>query len=66
MRSDIPGLEKLPPLPSIETDINKVIDKDRWKNSKMWNIGVSSKRKKEYKEKMYVKECLYFLSNNKI
>ncbi|KAG8186379.1 hypothetical protein JTE90_026797 [Oedothorax gibbosus] len=52
LRSDIPGLEKLP---SIETDISKLIDKDRWKNSKMWNIGVSSRRKKEYKEKIFKK-----------
>ncbi|GBN56022.1 hypothetical protein AVEN_120480-1 [Araneus ventricosus] len=53
MRSDIPGLEKLPPIPKIETDIDKLIDKDRWKNSKMWKIGVSARRKAQYKEKIF-------------
>ncbi|GFS75016.1 dynein heavy chain 12, axonemal [Trichonephila clavipes] len=53
MRSDVPGLEKLPPLPQIETDINKFIDKDRWKDSKMWKIGFSARRKQEYKEKIF-------------
>ncbi|GFT10189.1 dynein heavy chain 12, axonemal [Nephila pilipes] len=53
MRSDVPGLEKLPPLPQIETDINKFIDKDRWKDSKMWRIGVSARRKQEYKKKIF-------------
>ncbi|GIY70993.1 dynein heavy chain 12, axonemal, partial [Caerostris darwini] len=53
MRSDVPGLEKLPPLPKIETDISKLIDKDRWKDSKMWKIGVSARRKQEYKKKIF-------------
>ncbi|GIY94926.1 dynein heavy chain 12, axonemal [Caerostris extrusa] len=53
MRSDVPGLEKLPPLPKIETDISKLIDKDRWKDSKMWKIGVSARRKQEYEEKIF-------------
>lgn len=52
MYSDIPGLERLPPLPDIETDINAFIDKDRWKNSKMWTIGVSTKRKLNFQAKM--------------
>lgn len=50
--SDVPGLERLPPLPGIETDINAFIDKDRWKDSKMWNIGVSTKRKRFFQSKM--------------
>lgn len=49
---DIPGLEHLPKQPKIETDINAFIDKDRWENSMLWNIGVSSRRKKEFKSKM--------------
>lgn len=53
MHSDVPGLERLPPLPQIETDINALIDKDRWKNSKMWTIGVSTKRKLNFQTKMY-------------
>ncbi|KFM83089.1 hypothetical protein X975_20328, partial [Stegodyphus mimosarum] len=53
MRSDVPGLEKLPPVPDVETDINKLIDKNRWKDSKMWKIGVSGKQKKEFKERIF-------------
>lgn len=50
--SDVPGLERFPPLPNIETDINVLINKDRWKDSKMWNVGISTKRKMFFHSKM--------------